>query len=396
MGNTMKSEIKNHLQNQLIPFWKALRDNQYGGYYGYMGVDGQTDKKAVKGCILNSRITWFFSKAYLLLQEESLLDEAKHGVEFLKNCCYDETFGGVYWSLTYDGKPEDDTKHTYNQAFAIYALSSYYEASKEEDSIQIAEKLYDIIEEKCKDEDGYLEAFTRDFKPASNEKLSENGVMASRTMNTLLHIFEAYTEFYKVTKKEEVAKRLKWMLDIMAEKIYNPVLQRQEVFFDLDYHSLIDLHSYGHDIETAWLLDRGLEVLADEEYEKKIRPIIKTLTKKIYDTAFDGHSVSNECERGVVDTDRVWWVQAESIVGFLNGWQKEGKKEYYEAAEQIWQYIKANIIQEDLGGEWCWLISKDGKVYEEKPLVDPWKCPYHNGRMCIETIKRLGDEIVSV
>lgn len=389
----MKNEIKNHLQSQLIPFWKALRDNQYGGYYGYMGMNGQIDKKAVKGCILNSRITWFFSQAYLLLKDETLLEEARHGFEFLKNDCYDEKFGGVYWSLTYDGKLEDDTKHTYNQAFAIYALSSYYEASKDEESIQIAEKLYEIIEQKCKDEAGYLEAFTRDFKPASNEKLSENGVMASRTMNTLLHIFEAYTEFYKVTKKEEVARELKWMLDIMADKIYNPVLQRQEVFFDLEYCSLIDLHSYGHDIETAWLLDRGLEVLADEEYKEKIRPMIQALTRKIYDTAFDGHSVSNECERGVVDTDRVWWVQAESIVGFLNGWQKEGKQEYYEAAKQIWQYIKMNIIQEDLGGEWCWLIDKDGKVYEEKPLVDPWKCPYHNGRMCIEVIKRLDNKI---
>lgn len=385
----MKNEIKNHLQKQLIPFWKSLRDEQYGGYYGYMGMDGQIDKKAVKGCILNSRITWFFSQAYLLLKDETILEEARHGFEFLKKYCYDEKFEGVYWSLTYDGEPEDDTKHTYNQAFAIYALSSYYEATKDEESIQIAEKLYEVIEQKCKDEAGYLEAFTRDFKPESNEKLSENGVMASRTMNTLLHIFEAYTEFYKVTKREDVANKLKWILDIMADKIYNPDLQRQEVFFDLNYHSLIDLHSYGHDIETAWLIDRGLEVLEDEEYEEKIRPIIKNLTKKIYDIAFDGYSVSNECEKGVVDTDRVWWVQAESIVGFLNGWQKEGKKDYYEAAEQIWEYIKTNIIQENLGGEWCWLINKDGRVYEEKPLVDPWKCPYHNGRMCIEVIRRL-------
>ncbi len=395
---SMKEEIKNHLQKQLIPFWKKLHDNEWGGYYGYMGMDGKTDKKAVKGCILNSRITWFFSQAYLLLHDETLLEEARHGFEFLKKHCYDKEFGGVYWSLNYDGTPKDDTKHTYNQAFAIYALSSYYEATKDKESLALAEQLYGLIEEKCKDEGGYLEAFTRDFHPQSNEKLSENGVIAERTMNTFLHVFEAYTKLYEVIKKEEakeeikekIKKRMEWMLDLVANKIYNPMRKRQEVFFDKEYHSLIDLHSYGHDIETAWLLDRGLEVIESEKYEEKIRPIIKTLTKEIYNIAFDGHSVSNECERGVVDTDRVWWVQAESVVGFLNGWQKENEQKYYDAAREIWNYIKENIIQDDLGGEWCWLISQEGKIYEEKPLVDEWKCPYHNGRMCIEAAKRLG------
>lgn len=385
----MRNEIKYHLEKQIIPFWQNLKDEKYGGYYGYMGMDGQVNKKAIKGCILNSRITWFFSQAYLLLRDKALLEEARHGFEFLKNYCYDEVFGGMYWSLKYDGIPEDNTKHTYNQAFAIYALSSYYEASKDEESIRLAEKLYEIIEEKCRDDAGYLEAFTREFKPESNEKLSENGVMAERTMNTLLHVFEAYTEFYKVTKREDVKQKLEWILDILSDKIYNPKLQRQEVFFDLEYRSLIDLHSYGHDIETAWLIDRGLEVIGSKQYEEKIRPIIKSLTKKIYDVAFDGHSVSNECEKGVVDTDRVWWVQAESIVGFLNGWQKEGKQEYYEAAEHIWEYIKTYIVRDKLGGEWCWLVDKNGKPYENKPMVDPWKCPYHNGRMCIEAVRRL-------
>jgi len=385
----MKEEIRKHLVEQLIPFWSALRDEENGGYYGYMDMSGQVDKKAVKGCILNSRITWFFSQAYLTLKDEMLLDQARHGFEFLKNYCYDEEFGGVYWSLKYNGAPEDNTKHTYNQAFAIYALSSYYQASKDGESIELAQKLYEIIENRCRDEEGYLEAFTREFNPESNEKLSENGVMADRTMNTLLHVFEAYTEFYKVTKREEVKKKLEWMLDIIAEKIYNPALERQEVFFDKNYESLIDLHSYGHDIETAWLIDRGIEVIESEQYEEKMRPIIQSLTRKIYEVAFDGHSVSNECEKKIVDTDRVWWVQAESIVGFLNGWQKEGKQEYYEAAINIWKYIKAYVIQDKLGGEWCWLTDKDGNPYEDKPIVDPWKCPYHNGRMCMEALKRL-------
>lgn len=385
----MVEEITKHLKEGIIPFWKNLRDDQYGGYYGYMDYQQNLDKKAVKGCILNSRITWFFSNTYMTLGDESLLDEARHGYEFLRDHCLDRECGGVFWSVKYDGTPEDTTKHTYNQAFSIYALSSYYDASKDEESIRIAEELYNLIEERCSDEGGYLEAFDREFKPVENDKLSENGVIAERTMNTLLHVLEAYTEFYRVTKKEEVKKRLEWILDVVAEKIYNPKLHRQEVFFDSEYHSLIDLHSYGHDIETAWLVDRAVEVMEDPEYERKMTPITKALTKEIYETAFDGHSISNECEKGVVDTDRVWWVQAEGVVGFLNGYQKDPeKKEYLEAAESIWQYIKDYLIDKRSGSEWFWLLDKEGKPYEYKPIVEPWKCPYHNGRMCMEVIRR--------
>ena len=187
------TQVKEHLLSDIIPFWQRLRDEEYGGFYGYMGYDLAIDKKAVKGCILNSRILWFFSNAYLLLKDEQLLKDAGHAFKFLKDHCLDKENGGIYWSLTYDGKPEDTTKHTYNQAFAIYALSSYYDASKDEQALKIAQELYHIVETKCKDEYGYLEAFDIRFEPAENDKLSENGVMAEKTMNTLLHVFEAYT-----------------------------------------------------------------------------------------------------------------------------------------------------------------------------------------------------------
>ena len=241
----MREEIKNHLTEGIIPFWKGMRDDEFGGYYGYLDYDLNLDKKAEKGCILNSRITWFFSNAYTLLKDESLLDEAKHGYAFLKDYCLDKEYGGIYWSLNYDGTPKDTTKHTYNQAFCIYALSSYYEASGDTEALELAKKLFTLIETTCMDEVGYLEAFTRDFKPESNEKLSENGVLADKTMNTLLHVFEAYTELYRVSGDEKVRRRLLWIMDLFAEKIYNPKLHRQEVFFDREWNTLISTRSGG-------------------------------------------------------------------------------------------------------------------------------------------------------
>ena len=208
-------------------------------------------------------------------------------------------------------------------------------------------------------------------------------------MNTLLHVFEGYTELYRVDHNPEVKEKLEWMMDTFADHMYNPELHRQEVFFDREYHTLIDLHSYGHDIETAWLIDRGVEVLGNPHYAEKMTPVTKDLTAQIYKIAFDGHSLHNECERGVVNTSRIWWVQAETIVGFLNGYQMDpSKKEYLEAARSEWEYIKEHLIDAREGSEWFWEVDIEGNPTSKKPIVEPWKCPYHNGRMCIEVIRR--------
>ena len=391
----MLEEVKAHLLNDIIPFWKNLRDDEFGGYYGYMDYDLKLDKKAVKGCILNSRITWFFANAYTLLKDESLLEEAKHGFAFMKEHCMDKENGGIFWSMKYDGTPEDTTKHTYNQAFSIYALSSYYEATHDEEALAMAKELFHIIETKCTDEIGYKEAFDKEFHEVENDKLSENGVIAQKTMNTLLHVFEAYTELYRVAKLPEVKERLEWIMDTFADKVYNPKLHRQEVFFDRNMNTILDLHSYGHDIETAWLMDRGVEVLGEKKYEEKMTPITKDLTAEIYKVAFDGHSLANECEKGVVNVHRIWWVQAETVIGFLNGWQKDpSRTEYLEAAKSEWQFIKDHVMDKRQGSEWFWEVDPSGKPYEGRPIVEPWKCPYHNGRMCFEVIRRLeGKEI---
>lgn len=384
-------EIRRHLEEGLIPFWEGLRDDKYGGWYGYVDYNLRVDRTYEKGCILNSRILWFFSNAYMLLGKEGLKEEASHAYCFLRERCLDKEYGGVFWSVAFDGCRKDDTKHTYNQAFAVYALAAYYDAVKDEEALALALELMNLIEEKCTDSSGYyMEAFTRDFRPADNEKLSENGVMAERTMNTLLHVFEAYTELYRVSKNKRAAEKLRFMMDTMLEKVYNEDLGRQEVFFDREWNSLIDLYSYGHDIEAAWLLDRGLEVLGDREYKERLSPVTKELTKNIYERAFYRGALMNEAENGVKDKTRVWWVQAEGIVGFINGYQKNFQNTaYLEAAKALWEYISSYLADSRKGSEWFWAADEDN-IPLHKPIVEPWKCPYHNGRMCMEVIRRLG------
>ena len=96
----------------------------------------------------------------------------------------------------------------------------------------------------------------------------------------------------------------------------------------------------------------------------------------------------NECERGVDDTTRVWWVQAEAVLGFVNECAKSGDAKYAAAAADIWQYIVDNLVDRRPGGEWFWRLDAHGVPDAQKPIVEPWKCPYHKGRMCLELMRR--------
>lgn len=383
--------FRRHLTENIIPFWNDCVDDINGGFCGFMGHNMQKNMESDKGVILHSRILWFYSSAYMLLKDKELLAKADHAYDFLKKYCFDSKNGGVYWAVTCDGQPSDDTKHTYNQAFAIYALSAYYEASNREEVLDRAYELYHLIEEKCRDNEGYLEAFDRTFQPASNEKLSENGVMATRTMNTLLHVMEAYTELYRVDGRADIRDSLHEILDIFCTKIYNDEKGICEVFFDKDYNTLIDLESYGHDIEAAWLVDRAGQVLNEPEWSKRLESVVEGLARMAYEHAYDSVAgcFYNERENDKVDKQRIWWVQAEAVVGFCNAWERKPDcQEYLQAAEAIWGFI-LNTQVDRRSGEWFESVKEDGSVDESQGLVHAWKCPYHNGRMCIEMIRRL-------
>ena len=248
-----KDEIRIHLVQKILPFWMGLKDEKYGGFYGHMDNNLLLNRTADKGCILNSRILWTFSTAARQLGNPEYREFADCAMDFFSKF-EDPDNGGVYWSVTFDGRPADTTKHTYCQAFAVYGLAAYYRLTGKQEALDKAMNLFRIMESRCKDENGYLEAMKADFSPESNEKLSENGIMASRTMNTLLHVVEAYTELHRACPDGQVMVAAVEGLNQLLEKVYNPEKRRLEVFFDGDFQPILDMQSYGHDIESSWLI----------------------------------------------------------------------------------------------------------------------------------------------
>ena len=383
----LKNELRQHLENKILPFWMNLADEENGGFYGYMDQDLKVDKAAHKGCILNSRTLWSFSTAARVLGEEKYIPYARRALDFMERF-EDMEQGGVYWSVTADGQPLDKTKHTYCQAFAIYGLSAWVRLTGDQKALDKAMALFHVIEEKCSDEGGYGEAFKPDFSPESNEKLSENGVMAGRTMNTLLHVLEAYAELYRANPDEEVRRAGVVCLERFLHVMYNPVARRQEVFYDREYHPLLDMQSYGHDIEGSWLLWDAVEALIPEAERAPYREMCCGLAASVYERAWTDHGLKNECVNGEVNELRIWWVQAETMLGFDNAYRLTGDEKYRQAVADEWQYIQKVIVDPREGSEWFWCTGEDGVPTPGKPIVEEWKCPYHNSRMCLRLIEQ--------
>ena len=393
----LTGELRDHLTEKILPFWAKLEDAENGGFYGWVDKDLNVNRAAHKGCILNSRILWTFATAARVLGDERYLAQARHALSFIERF-EDRERGGVYWSVTAAGKPLDRTKHTYCQAFAIYGLAAYMRAAGEGDpryaeARDRAMRLFEVIEGPCSDAGGYGEAFEPDFSPVGNEKLSDNpklmerGEVASRTMNTLLHVLEAYAELYRALPDERVRQAGVKCLERFLRVMYSPDKRRLEVFFDKDYRSLLDMQSYGHDIEGSWLMWDAAETLLPERERAPYRDMCLTLAEAVTERAFTDHGLENEIVEGEVEHTRIWWVQAETVLGLDNACRLSGDERYQALTLRQWETVKRMIVDPREGGEWYWSVTPEG-VPTNKPIVEEWKCPYHNGRMCLRLIEK--------
>lgn len=421
---TLLNEVRQELTDDILPFWmEKMTDSGRGGFYGRIDGGDTLHADAPKGAILNARILWTFSAAYRILRRPEYLDTATRAKRYIIDRFYDNDFGGVYWSLDADGNPLDTKKQIYAQGFAIYGLSEYARATGDDEALDYAIRLFCLIEEHSFDRgrNGYVEAFMRDWSVIGDMRLSDKDENASKTMNTHLHILEPYANLYRVWKDARLERQLRNMIGLFTDKIMNRETSHLDLFFDDDWHTRGDIVSYGHDIEASWLIHEAALVLGDKALLKEIEPVIVNIARAadeglnpdgslIYDQTSgqadertsrhgtDGEPTGGQGEApcqlvtctSSTDKELHWWVQAENVVGHVNLYQHFGDEAALDTAVKCWQFIKNYLVDRE-HGEWHWSLMPDGTVNRRDDKAGFWKCPYHNGRMCMEIIERFGD-----
>jgi mannobiose 2-epimerase len=388
----LKAEVKAELTGNILPFWsQKMIDTDNGGFYGQIDGNNQIINTADKGGILNARILWSFSSAYLQEKNPLYLEMANRAKAYILEHFFDAEFGGTYWSISYDGKPSDTKKQIYSQAFFIYAFSEHYRASGDESSLQKAIELFRIIEKYSFDPElnGYFEAYSRDWQLLEDLRLSDKDANEKKTMNTHLHILEAYANLFRVWEDDELASQLRNLILIFTEKIVNQETKHLNLFFDENWNSKFDIDSYGHDIEASWLIDEAARILGDSELLADVQKTCIQIAVAACDGLHTNGGLMYERNNatGHLEKDFHWWVQAEAVVGFLNAYELTANKEWQDKALKSWKFIQKNLIDTQ-DGEWFWSISEDGTINRKDDKAGFWKCPYHNSRMCLEVMMR--------
>lgn len=388
-----KRDVDNELTGRLLPFWmeKAV-DSIHGGFYGKIFNDLRIDHQAEKSCILHSRILWTFASAYRLFKDTPYLATANRAFDYLLKYFWDDQYSGLYLLVDQEGEVTESRKLVYNQAFGIYGFSEYYRATGARAALDRAIELYRLIEAHCHDNAnrGYFEGCDRDWRLTDNLHLTRRNLNEKKSMNTHLHLLEAYTNLLRVWNNEDLRKSIYELLEVFDSYIIDPETRHFKPFFDESWNSKLNSISFGHDIEGSWLLYEAATVLKDEVLLGGIKNLAVAIAQKVYEEGLDPQygGLFYELEDGVLTAKKVWWVQCEAMVGFFNAFQLTGAGHFGKVARDIWRFSEQYQFDKK-NGEWFAELSRDGKPDNEYYKVGPWKCPYHNGRACMEISVRI-------
>lgn len=386
-----KTDLENELF-QILDFWqKNAVDEDHGGFYGKIDNDNTIFKQAPKGSVLNSRILWTFSAAYNFTKNENYLATAQKAFEYFRDHFIDKEFGGVYWTVDFKGNPLDNKKQIYALAFAVYGLSEFYLSSKNEAARNLAIELYNTIIQYSYDHEngGYIEALTRDWKEIADLRLSNKDANEKKSMNTHLHLLEAYTNLYRSWLDEKLEERITELIFLFLNLIIDPETHHLILFFDEKWNKKSQLVSYGHDIEAAWLIEEAASVIKNKSLLQQVKQQSANLALAATDglDSDGGLWYEYDISTNNLVKEKHWWPQAEAMVGFFNAWQISGDEKFLQHSLSSWKFIQQHILDKK-NGEWFWGIKENNTVMDEDK-TGIWKCPYHNGRACFELIKRI-------
>ena len=405
--------VKDELLNDILPFWeKHSRDTRPGceGFYGSISSSGLSDAEAPRSIVMTSRFLWTYSAAARHFKNPALLKMADFAYRTIVSKYWDSENGGVYWSVLPDGTPCVSKKQIYGEAFCCYGLCEYAAAIKElrqdvlsEEAMNYALDIYNFLEQYAFDskDGGYLEACAQNWSPTDDMILSPKDMNCPKSMNTNLHVMEAYTNLYRTLPvvfsdakaiRAEVGDSLAALVRLTVEKILQPNAHLG-MFFDMKWNPLSDEISYGHDIEASWLLWEAACELKDEELKSEIKETVIKVAETALNEGFDHENgcmenfLRSEPEGKVRDRTRVWWNQAEAMNGFYNAWEMTGETKYSNACHAEWNWI-LNHQKDRVNGEWWNEVDVNGNPILTEDKGGNWKTSYHNGRTCLELLRR--------
>ncbi len=381
---TLKSEVISDLRGNVLPFWIRYAPAPDGGFYGQVSRMGVADERADRGGVLNARILWSFSAAYDCFRDSTYLAMADRARDYFLNNFMDRENGGVYWLIRPDGEVSNASKYTYAVTYAIYGLVEHYRAGSDRRSLDEAIKLYHTLEDKGKDSGGgYIESFTSDWKRLPGY---ENN--ASRTLNAHLHVLEAYVELYKEWPEESLGNSLEEVFNLLSEVFYDSGRRHFLQYFDDDWNPQSEDDSYGHDVETGWLLCKAADVLGKDEYRDRAQQIAVDVTRACLEEGLTGREYMASGRYGDKISPHIsWWQEIEGIIACVNAWQISGETFFAESALTLWNFIKDKMIDRDYG-EW-FSDCMDGEPLSNGNKISMWRCPYHTVRLAAELKERL-------
>jgi mannobiose 2-epimerase len=389
----LKAFAQSELLNDILPFWiEHAPDYKHGGFIGRISMDNKPDFQAEKGLVLNARILWTFSSAARAFGIPDCKLLARDAYNYLCKKFADSGYEGYYWLLDPEGNPFNTKKQVYAQAFVLYAFSEFFMLTGEQEVLDKAIKLYHLIEKTSfdKEKNGYFEAFSRDWGPIGDLRLSTLDMNEKKTMNTHLHIIEGYANLYRAWKDAGLKERIINLLHVFEKHIIDAKDYHFRLFFDENWQSKSDTISYGHDVEGSWLLHEAAGLTGDVELTEKFRKLAVNMAHGTLPAITHLGGLCHETEREHPDNkgELEWWAQAEAVVGYFNAWQASGNIEFLYQASGLSDFIM-NYFVDVHGGEWYYRLTPEGEPIMSYDKLGMWKCPYHNSRMCLELLRRI-------
>ncbi len=403
------NKTEKYLNEKLIPFWatKAV-ESKYGGFQTNYDRDGNRTDVTEKSFLAQCRCIFTISHAMRLGFIWSGGKEAlKQGLDFLLKYYHDKKFDGYYWIVEEDGRVKDDNKIIYGHSFLIYGLAEYALLTGDEAIKKEAVRMFDFLQEKVADNEygGFFEHFDRQV----NLKKSHKDVPVHKSLDVHMHLMEAFTTLYELTREERHKKALMEIIELIFDKMVDQDTGTGISMFTQDWQPIAnveldtvwgrdrfdengkgtDITSYGHNIELAWLYLHALDILdiPRENHLHRVLPIFEHTYLNGMDWKYGGIYVEGKKKGAVTEPTKEFWQQAEGMVGFLDAYQLTGDKKYFDAFKNIHDFVFNKMINWEQG-DWFALLDEDGTIIWDY-MGTSWKVFYHTVRGTCLVVKKL-------